>query len=88
MLLFIIHFGWVLPDWINLAMGGAHPPIPIMLLSTIPSTLVNFMSSSRPTNRDPSLSEIEKIDAIARMYISMRQVFGNQFPMLFLLKKK
>ena len=36
MLLFIIHFGWVLPDWINLAMGGAHPPIPIMLLSTIP----------------------------------------------------
>ena len=36
MLLFIIHFGWVLPDWINLAMGGAHPPIPVMLLSTIP----------------------------------------------------
>ena len=36
LLLFIIHFGWVLPDWINLAMGGAHPPIPVMLLSTIP----------------------------------------------------
>ena len=36
MLLFIIHFGWVLPDWINLAMGGAHPPIPVMILSTIP----------------------------------------------------
>ena len=36
MILFIIHFGWVLPDWINLAMGAAHPPIPFMLLSTIP----------------------------------------------------
>ena len=36
MLLFIIHFGWVLPDWINLAMGGAHPPIPVIILSTIP----------------------------------------------------
>ena len=36
MLLFIIHFGWVLPDWINLAMGGAPPPIPVMILSTIP----------------------------------------------------
>ena len=36
MLLFIIHFGWVLPDWINLLMGGAHPPIPVMILSTIP----------------------------------------------------
>ena len=36
MLLFIIHFGWVLPDWINLAIGGAHPPIPVMILSTIP----------------------------------------------------
>ena len=36
MILFIIHFGWVLPDWINLAMGAAHPPIPVMLLSTIP----------------------------------------------------
>ena len=36
MLLFIIHFGWVLPDWINLAMDDAHPPIPVMLLSTIP----------------------------------------------------
>ena len=36
MLLFIVHLGWVLPDWINLTMGGAHPPIPVMLLSTIP----------------------------------------------------
>ena len=36
MILFIVHLGWVLPDWFNLAMGGAHPPIPVMLLSTIP----------------------------------------------------
>ena len=36
MLLSIIHLGWVLPDWINLTMGGAHPPVPIMLLSTVP----------------------------------------------------
>ena len=36
MLLSIIHLGWVLPDWVNLLMGGAHPPVPIMLLSTLP----------------------------------------------------
>ena len=36
LLLLIIHLGWVLPDWLNLAMGGAHPPVPIMLLSTVP----------------------------------------------------
>ena len=36
MLLFIVHLGWVLPDWVNLTMGVAHPPIPVMLLSTIP----------------------------------------------------
>ena len=42
MLLFIIHFGWVLPDWINLAMGGAHPPIPVMLLSTIPVIILAY----------------------------------------------
>ena len=24
MLLFIVHLGWVLPDWVNLTMGGAH----------------------------------------------------------------
>ena len=36
MLLFIVHLGWVLPDWVNLVMGGAHPPISVMLLSTIP----------------------------------------------------
>ena len=27
MLLSIIHLGWVLPDWVNLTMGGAHPPV-------------------------------------------------------------
>ena len=42
MFLFIIHFGWVLPDWINLAMGGAHPPIPVMLLSTIPVIILAY----------------------------------------------
>ena len=36
MLLSIIHLGWVLPDWVNLTMGGAHPPVPIMILSTVP----------------------------------------------------
>ena len=36
MLLFIVHMRWVLPDWVNLTMGEAHPPIPVMLLSTIP----------------------------------------------------
>lgn len=36
MLLFIVHLGWALPDWVNLVMGGAHPPIAVMLLSTIP----------------------------------------------------
>jgi len=36
MLLFIVHLGWVLPDWVNLVMGGAHPPISVILLSTIP----------------------------------------------------
>ena len=36
MLLFIVHLGWVLPDWVNLLMGGAHPPIAVMLLRTIP----------------------------------------------------
>jgi len=36
MLLFIVHLGWVLPDWFNLVMGVAHPPISVMLLSTIP----------------------------------------------------
>ena len=36
MLLSIIHLGWVLPDWVNVLMGGAHPPVPIMLLSTVP----------------------------------------------------
>ena len=36
MILFIVHLGWILPDWVNLAMGGAHPPIAVMVLSTIP----------------------------------------------------
>lgn len=36
MLLFIVHLGWALPDWVNLVMGGAHPPISVMLLSIIP----------------------------------------------------
>ena len=36
MILFIVHLGWILPDWVNLTMGGAHPPIAVMVLSTIP----------------------------------------------------
>jgi len=32
-ILSIIHMGWVLPDWFNLFIGNAHPPIFFMLLS-------------------------------------------------------
>tara|TARA_B100001939_G_C16792396_1_gene551957 strand:+ start:304 stop:714 length:411 start_codon:yes stop_codon:yes gene_type:complete len=42
MILFIVHLGWVLPDYVNLAMGGAHPPIPVMLLSTIPVIVLAY----------------------------------------------
>ena len=32
-ILSIIHLGWVLPDWFNIVLGNAHPPIVFMLLS-------------------------------------------------------
>ena len=34
-ILSIIHLGWVLPDWFNIVLGNAHPPIFIMLLSLL-----------------------------------------------------
>jgi len=35
MILLIIHIGWALPDLINFATGGAHPPVPVMILGII-----------------------------------------------------
>ena len=35
LILFIIHLGWVLPDWLFLITGEIHPPIPVMLLNLI-----------------------------------------------------
>ena len=42
LLLAIIHLGWVLPDWVNLARDSAHPPVPIMLLSAIPVVVLAY----------------------------------------------
>ena len=42
LILFIIHLGWVLPDWINLASGSAHPPIPVMILSAISALALGY----------------------------------------------
>ena len=42
LLLAIIHLGWVLPDWVNLAMDSVHPPVPIMLLSAIPVVVLAY----------------------------------------------
>ena len=35
LILFIIHLGWVLPDWLFFITGEIHPPIPVMLLNLI-----------------------------------------------------
>ena len=47
MLLFIVHLGWVLPDWVNLVMGGAHPPIPVMLLELEEAQIKERCENSR-----------------------------------------
>jgi hypothetical protein len=36
LLLLIIHVGWMLPDLINLIVGNGHPPIFVLLLSSVP----------------------------------------------------
>jgi len=35
LILFIIHIGWSLPDWANFLVGNAHPPVPVMVISTL-----------------------------------------------------
>ena len=35
LILSIIHLGWILPDWINMLMGDAHPPVGVMLLGSV-----------------------------------------------------
>jgi len=42
LLLLILHAGWVLPDWINLIAGNGHPPIFVLLLSTIPVIALSY----------------------------------------------
>ena len=34
-ILLVIHLGWVIPDWINLFVGSAHPPIIVMIFNSI-----------------------------------------------------
>jgi hypothetical protein len=42
LILFIIHLGWVLPDWLFLITGEIHPPIPIMLLNLIAALSLGY----------------------------------------------
>tara|TARA_B100000287_G_C20652102_1_gene787270 strand:- start:1491 stop:1895 length:405 start_codon:yes stop_codon:yes gene_type:complete len=35
LILFIIHIGWVLPDWVFLVSGSIHPPLPVMILNSL-----------------------------------------------------
>ena len=42
LILFIIHLGWVLPDWLFLITGEIHPPIPVMLLNLIAALSLGY----------------------------------------------
>ncbi len=42
LILFIIHLGWVLPDWLFLISGEIHPPIPIMILNLIAALSLGY----------------------------------------------
>lgn len=42
LILFIIHIGWVLPDWIFLLTGEIHPPIPVMILNLVAALSLGY----------------------------------------------
>jgi len=42
LILFIIHLGWVLPDWIFLLTGEIHPPIPVMILNLVAALSLGY----------------------------------------------
>ncbi len=42
LILFIIHLGWVLPDWLFFITGEIHPPIPVMLLNLIAALSLGY----------------------------------------------
>ena len=42
LILFVIHLGWVLPDWLFLITGEIHPPIPVMLLNLIAALSLGY----------------------------------------------
>ena len=42
LILFIIHLGWVLPDWLFLITGEIHPPNPVMLLNLIAALSLGY----------------------------------------------
>ena len=42
LILFIIHLGWVLPDWLFLITGEIHPPIPVMILNLLAALSLGY----------------------------------------------
>ena len=42
LILFIIHLGWVLPDWLFLITGEIHPPIPVMILNLVAALSLGY----------------------------------------------
>mgnify|MGYP001158351205 FL=1 len=42
LILSIIHLGWILPDWINMLMGNAHPPVGVMLLGSVSFLVLTY----------------------------------------------
>lgn len=42
----IFHFAWTAPDCINLALGKAHPPLPLLILSIIPVIALFYVSQN------------------------------------------
>ena len=42
LILFIIHLGWVLPDWIFFVTGEVHPPLAVMVLNFIAALSLGY----------------------------------------------
>lgn len=42
----IYHLAWTAPDCINLALGKAHPPVPLLILSIIPVLALFYVSKN------------------------------------------
>lgn len=42
LILFIIHLGWVLPDWLFLISGEIHPPVSVMILNLVAALSLGY----------------------------------------------